>query len=212
MPASASCPLCDSQGKVFFESSLHRFYQCEHCLCLFRPQEDWPTRDEEQTRYLEHLNQVDDPRFQQFVAPITERVRALFEPSAKGLDFGAGHAPVITFVLQQAGYDIAAYDPLFFNQTELLNNKYDYVCSCEVVEHFHFPKQGFAQLRDLIVTAGKLFIKTYLYDESIDFARWNYKNDPTHVIIYHRDTMPYIQRTFGFSDVEVGEKLIEFSA
>ena len=35
----------------------------------------WPDRQAEQSRYLEHLNDVEDKRFQHFVSPITQAVQ-----------------------------------------------------------------------------------------------------------------------------------------
>ncbi|MCX4186834.1 methyltransferase domain-containing protein [Methylophaga sp. OBS4] len=171
----------------------------------------WPDNAQEKSRYLEHHNDVDDPRFQAFVAPITDRIQVDFTPQQRGLDFGAGHAPVITAVLTQRGYNIRPYDPLFFNQPECLRQLYDYICSCEVIEHFHRPDISFAQLDKILLPTGMLFCMTELYHEGIDFHRWNYKNDPTHVFIYHRNTMSYIARRYGFRKPQISGRLVIFS-
>jgi len=171
----------------------------------------WPDRTSEKNRYLEHLNDIDDKRFQQFVSPITRSVLETYQSNQQGLDFGAGHAPVITHVLLQKGYDIKAYDPLFFNEETLLEKQYDYICSCEVIEHFHNPAQSFSLLRRLLKPAGKLFCMTELYHEGVDFHRWNYKNDPTHVFMYHRNTISYIAEKYGFKIPEINARLVVFS-
>jgi len=64
----------------------------------------WPDKKLEKSRYLQHLNDIEDTRFQDFVSPITNRVLDEFNSAHKGLDFGAGHAPVISHVLQQHGF------------------------------------------------------------------------------------------------------------
>lgn len=170
----------------------------------------WPTREEEESRYLEHLNDVDDLRFQNFVSPITQHVMNHFTPTHHGLDFGAGHAPVITHVLRQAGYNIQAFDPLFFNDPTLLNHTYDYICSCEVIEHFHQPDLMFTQIVSLLAPKGRLLCMTELYHEGIHFHTWNYKNDPTHVFIYHRNTLSYIAQQYGLSLIEQSGRLAVF--
>lgn len=205
------CPLCGSVTTVFYQFRQRLYHQCGFCQAIILDRSLWPDRDQEKTRYLEHLNEVTDKRFQQFVSPITQRVAADFDSHHQGLDFGAGHAPVITHVLKQAGFDIAAYDPLFCDQPGLLEKQYDYLCSCEVIEHFHYPAESFGLLRSLLKPGGKLYCMTELYHEGIDFHRWNYKNDPTHVFIYHRNTISYIAEKYGFVLTEIMGRLIVFS-
>jgi SAM-dependent methyltransferase len=207
-----SCPLCRHQAALFYDFKQRFYYQCGFCSAIIKDPTTWPDRDTERSRYLEHLNQVDDARFQQFVSPITERVKQRYNVAEKGLDFGAGHAPVISHVLRQSGYDTAPYDPLFFNNPELLQQRYDYICSCEVIEHFHKPAESFALLRRLLNPGGSLFCMTELYHEAIDFHRWNYKNDPTHVFMYHRNTISYIADKFNFLGFSISGRLVEFSA
>ena len=38
---------------------------------------------------------------------------------------------------------------------------------------------------------------TLLYNENIDFNAWFYKNDPTHVFIYTKNTINYIAKTYN---------------
>ncbi len=51
---------------------------------------------------------------------------------------------------------------------------------------------------------------THLYDENIDFEKWYYKNDPTHVFIYQEKTIEYIAKEFGFSSFCIENRLITF--
>jgi hypothetical protein len=51
---------------------------------------------------------------------------------------------------------------------------------------------------------------TDIYDESIDFDKWYYKNDPTHIFMYQRRTFEWIKVNFGFSRVEIEDRLIRF--
>ena len=183
------CPLCQHTAKLFYDFRQRFFYQCDYCRAMIRDPATWPDREQEKKRYLEHLNDVEDPRFQRFVKPLTDSVRQSFGQ----------------------GFDIEAYDPLFFNRPELLQQQYDYICSCEVIEHFHHPAQSLSLLLQLLKPSAQLFCMTELFDDSIDFHRWNYKNDPTHVFIYHRKTIAYIAEKYGFSSFSVAGRLISFS-
>lgn len=205
-----ACPLCRAETRLFYDFKQRFYYQCTGCQAIIKDPASWPGREEEKRRYLEHLNEVGDLRFQRFVSPITESVRQHFTPQHQGLDFGAGHAPVITHVLAGQGYDIAAYDPLFFDRPALLEKQYDYICSCEVIEHFHRPAASFALLSQLLKPSGMLLCMTELYHETIDFHRWNYKNDPTHVFIYHIKTIRYIADKYGFSSFYIDGRLVVF--
>ena len=133
-----------------------------------------------------------------------------FLPADKGLDFGAGTGPVISKILKDNGFSIVQYDPFFHNYPNLLNDKYNFIACCEVIEHFYLPKQEFELLRNLLFSGGKLFCMTDLWDKSIDFHKWYYKNDQTHVFIYTKDTIRWIQKEIGFSSVTIDDRLLTF--
>jgi 2-polyprenyl-3-methyl-5-hydroxy-6-metoxy-1,4-benzoquinol methylase len=164
--------------------------------------------EEEKQQYLTHLNDVKDSRYQNFVRPIVDAVTAHFGPQHKGLDFGAGTGPVISWLLAQRGYEIVQYDPFFYPFPETLQREYDYIVACEVVEHFYHPEREFALLRNLLRKGGMLFIMTLLYDDSIAFSRWFYKNEDTHVFFYQAETFQWIQMRFAFSDLKIEKRLI----
>ncbi len=161
-------------------------------------------------RYQKHNNDIEDEGYRKFVAPITSAIMKDFTQNHKGLDFGAGTGPVISKILKDNGFSIKLYDPFFHNNPKLLEEKYDYIAACEVIEHFHNPKKEFSLLKELLQPNGKLYCMTNLYNESIDFKNWDYISDITHVFFYHKNTILYIKEEFGFSDVEIKERLITF--
>jgi len=169
-----------------------------------------PDSNSEKLRYEEHINDVEDKGYQKFVSPITSAILKDFLRTDKGLDFGAGTGPVISKVLTDNEFSIVQYDPFFHNNPNLLNAKYNYIACCEVMEHFYRPKKEFKLLRNLLQPSGKLYCMTDLYDESIDFHKWYYKNDQTHVFIYHKNSIDWIQKEIGFSDVLINGRLITF--
>lgn len=171
---------------------------------------DYVTSKAEKARYEEHNNDVDDKGYQAFVYPIVQAVLNDYGKKHKGLDFGSGTGPVITKLLRDRGYEIDIYDPFFANNKERLKETYDYIVCCEVVEHFHNPRLEFNRLKSMLNPGGSLYIKTELYSEGIDFDSWYYKNDPTHVFIYHAEAMKYIEKQFGFYDMIIEKDMISF--
>lgn len=201
------CPLCKSNSNNFYKKV---YYQCVNCYGLFRPAQLLPTLEAEKNRYETHNNDVENEGYQNFVSPITNAILENHDAEDVGLDFGAGSGPVIANMLERKGYKPLLYDPIFHIYPELLERKYDYIFACEVIEHLHNPYEEFSRLYNILNTNGKLYCMTHLYDKSIDFDRWYYKNDFTHVFIYTRETIHWIATEIGFSDYKIDDRLITF--
>lgn len=207
----SECLLCGNPGKLFFEDTHRVFYKCEVCEGIFVPSDLLPNEQTEIERYRSHNNDVEDLRYQNFVSPIVNAVMKDFEPGkCRGLDFGAGTAPVITKLLRDKDFEVSPYDPFFHDKPELLETQYDFIICCEVMEHFHNPLEEFQRLRSLLYPGGKIYCMTHLFSEDIYFDTWYYKNDPTHVLIYQTKTLQYIKNYVGFSAVRSRKRLIIF--
>ena len=131
-----NCPLCNSTSTLFCEKPKHLFYKCTNCEGIFRPDHTFLTAEAEKEHYEKHNNDVFDEHYQAFVSPIVNAILIDFFPEAKGLDFGSGTGPVIAKMLTDKGYQVQNYDLFFANEPSLLNQKYDYVSCCEVMELF----------------------------------------------------------------------------
>lgn len=204
------CLLCQSTTKEFFEKDDKEYFQCTNCHSVMMNTKDYISSEKEKERYEEHNNDVYDKRYQNFVSPIVEGVLKDYNKNHKGLDFGSGTGPVITKLLRDKGYTIEVYDPFFANDKEKLNNTYDYIVCCEVMEHFHHPRLEFERLKSMLNPEGNLYLKTTIYNETIDFNEWYYKNDPTHVFFYHKKGLEYIKNEFGFSEMMIDKNLIVY--
>ena len=207
---SHNCPLCNSTSTLFCEKTKHLFYKCNTCHGIFRPKHTILTAEEEKTHYEKHNNDVFDERYQNFVSPIVNAVLQDFSSEAKGLDFGSGTGPVIAKMLTDKGYQVQNYDLFFANEPSLLNQKYDYISCCEVMEHFHQPYKEFELLKSLLLPKGKLYCKTEVFNNQKPFENWYYKDDFTHVFIYQHKTLEWIKTKFHFSNLVIKEKLIVF--
>jgi SAM-dependent methyltransferase len=176
-------------------------------MAVFVIAADLPKREEEIERYELHDSDTEDAGYRKFVAPITKGILRDFTSQHKGLDFGAGTSAIISAVLRENGYDIQNYDPYFHNNPKLLNEKYDYISSCEVIEHFYKPAKEFKRLREMLREGGKLYLMTDIYDGR-DFGSWYYKNDPTHVFFYTKETFAWICENYGFREFFIEKRLV----
>ena len=204
------CPLCHSDAPLFYSDEQH-YFRCPECRAIFVASWDLPNAKSEKERYELHSSDTEDVGYRKFVSPITDAVVQDFLPSSRGLDFGAGHSAIISVVLKEKGYSIVNYDPYFHNYPELLSKQYDYITSCEVIEHFYHPRREFKRLREMLREGGRLYLMTDIYDESIDFASWYYKLDPTHVFFYTEETFAWICQFYGFKSFHRHKRLVVFS-
>lgn len=205
-----NCRLCDSKLYLYNESRNRIYLSCNNCGSIQLHPNFFLSQDLEKERYKKHNNDINDKKYQAFVSPIVNYVLKNFNTSHQGLDFGAGTGPVISKLLKDRKYNIQLFDPLFWNNPNLLNEKYDYVFACEVIEHFNNPKKEFSLLKSLLKPNGKLIIMTILYNDTIDFSSWFYKNDETHVFFYTKKTLDYIQSHYDFKKVYIEDRLIVF--
>lgn len=199
------CPLCQN---LLSKEKDPEYYECGTCKALVKKKELWPDSIYEKSRYLEHNNDVTDERYQKFTSPITSYILKKFSSLDKGLDFGSGTGPVISSMLEQHNYIVKKYDPYFANFPDLLNQKYDYVFACEVVEHFYNPRAEFLKLKSLLKSGGALILMTLLYNDDLDFKNWRYRMDPTHVFIYQKETFQFIKESMGFNKLNIEQRLI----
>lgn len=205
-----TCVLCADPTDLSFVVDQKKYYHCQQCGAIFLDAQHYLCPSEEKRRYEQHNNDVHDRKYQQFVEPMVRRIQEQFTPHHRGLDFGAGQGPVVAKLLMDQGFSVRLYDPFFLNDKEALQEQYDYIVCCEVIEHFFSPAKEFQLLRSLLKERGALFCKTELLRDDVDFSRWYYKNDPTHVFFYRPKTLLWIQQHFNFSYWNIHEGVICF--
>ena len=205
-----TCRLCE-HDMVYYDSARQRdYYRCPQCDSIQLKTSQILSRELEEKVYLTHHNDVKDPHYQAFVSPITNYILNHFSPTDKGMDFGAGTGPVITEMLKSKKYLVTLYDPFFYPNETLLSRNYHYIFACEVIEHFNQPKQSFDQLYYLLRPGGSWIFMTNIFNDQIDFQRWHYKNDETHVIFYTKKTFEYIKEHYQLDELIIQNRLIVF--
>lgn len=204
------CTLCSSKTQHFYWSGKKQYVRCINCKSVLLCPDYYIDPEKEKERYAEHNNDVTDPRYQNFLHPVTSRIEVDFNTDSTGLDYGCGTGPVATEVLKKKGYHINLFDPFFVNQPEVLKQPYNFIICSEVMEHFHLPYKEFRQLYNLLLPGGKLYCKTSTFSDTIDFDKWYYKNDPTHVFFYTEESLNWIKNHFSFREVEHLPDLIMF--
>lgn len=202
------CILCRCETELFFQFKNRNYFKCLNCHSVMLDQNDYISPEKEKLRYESHNNDVMDERYQRYASPFIKAVMNDYSKHHLGLDFGSGTGPVITKLLRDQGYSVNIYDPFFADDKDKLKFQYDYIVCCEVMEHFHNPYSEFERLRLLLKPMGTLYLKTSLYDESIDFNKWYYKNDLTHVFFYHKKALEFIMNHFGFNELIIKKDLI----
>lgn len=75
---------------------------------------------------------------------------------------------------------------------QLLHHQYDFICCFRVFEHFRTPAKEWSLIETLLKPGGWLAISTPLLTSLTAFAKWHYKNNPTHVSFYQQQTFAYL--------------------
>ena len=196
---------------MFHKSLKALYHKCASCGAVFMDESCFLPPEQEKKRYETHNNDVNDEGYRGFVLPLVTAVTQRYTPHHRGLDFGCGAGPVASVMLGEKGYKTALYDPFFHDNPEALKGKYDYIICSEVAEHFKEPLKEFMLLKSLLKPGGSLFCMTELINETMNFEKWTYKNDPTHVIFYTIRTLARAADRAGFAALETGGRLHIFS-
>ncbi len=193
------CPLChNDKSYLEFQRRDGDYYRCRNCDFVFEDPDLRLALDEEKSRYDLHHNDPDDPDYREFLRPVVQVIQNERQRSAKGMDFGCGPGPALGKMLQERGFDITLYDPLYFNNPQALDRKYDFITLTEVIEHFFHPDQEFEKLKNLMNFNSILVVMTSILYPDMDFLEWHYPSDPTHVSFYSQECMEWIADRWGW--------------
>lgn len=193
------CRVClGADLDVFHEQDDLVYWSCSRCQAVFLDKKNLPHAHEEIKRYLEHNNEPADPGYRRFLNRLAQPLQQKIDVQALGLDYGCGPGPALAMMFREAGYCMELYDPFFYPDTNVLEQKYCFITCSETVEHFHRPYEEFLRLDRMLCYGGWLGIMTCFLDDSQDFGRWYYRRDPTHVVFYRIRTFKVLAGIFGW--------------
>lgn len=192
MPQFSHCPLCGGFETLPFHSDKRRtFERCQACQLVHVPPRYYLDSSAERAEYDKHQNFFQDLGYRKFLSRLSEPLLKRLPKRAQGLDFGCGPGPALAHMLREAGCTVDLYDVFYEPDPVVLTKSYDFICATEVAEHLHCPGAVFDQLWDLLLPGGYLGLMTKLVRDETAFASWHYKNDPTHVCFFSRETFQW---------------------
>jgi len=153
--------------------------------------------EDERKRYELHRNDSRDRGYRTHLLKVLDPLRDYISKGV-ALDFGCGQSPATSEILQQRGFTVFRYDPIFAPDEALLQHMYDCVVCIEVAEHFFSPKREFSALYRLLKPGGWLAMSTKLRTPDQEIETWWYAKDPTHVSLYGRETVDWIEGAWGW--------------
>ncbi|MCC6208714.1 MAG: class I SAM-dependent methyltransferase [Gammaproteobacteria bacterium] len=190
---SDACPLCGApEAAPHHRDGVRAYLRCAACGLIHVPARHHLTADREKQRYDLHNNDPADAGYRRFLAQLLEPLALRLAPGATGIDYGCGPGPALAMMLEQAGFPMRLYDPYYAPDPGVLRREYDFLTSTEAAEHFARPDREWQRIVSLVRPGGWIGIMTSLHDSVPSFADWHYKNDPTHVCFYARQTFEWL--------------------
>ena len=190
------CPLCHAENVAhFFADKFRDYLRCQTCHLIFVPTKFHLSLAAEKSEYDQHQNSPTDSGYRKFLSRLFEPLQQAVSQTGKlshGLDFGSGPGPTLSAMFEEVGHIMRIYDPFYAPDKMALDTQYDFVTASEVVEHFRKPADNLDQLWSLVKPNGTLGVMTKLALDREAFSRWHYKNDPTHVAFYARETFQWL--------------------
>lgn len=206
-----SCPLCFLGQSVLFHRDTRREYvRCAQCALVFVPPRYYLSRAEEKSYYDLHQNTPQDLGYRHFLARMFNPLQQAIQPNSVGLDFGSGPGPTLSVMLQAAGHRVDIYDPFYAPDELVFKCCYDFITATEVVEHLQLPGGELDRLWQLLKPGGVLGIMTKMVIDHAAFERWHYKNDPTHIAFFSRETFFWLSEQWQAELVYYGTDVVLF--
>ncbi|GGQ05474.1 methyltransferase [Shewanella litoralis] len=162
----------------------------------------------ERQRYGRAQRSSKQKQLSQFVLPLLQQISQQQAGRLTGLNFGRILDAKSQQTIVEAGHQVNQYDPFFAADQSVLSQHYDFVCCYRVFEHFRHPYREWNLLNQLIKPNGWLAISTPLMTDKALFAKWHYKNNPTHVSFYQQATFEYLASNSDFELLFASKDLV----
>ena len=209
---SIYCPLCKNTigSSYFYSDSQRDYYRCSNCNLIHVPPFQYLSREDELTEYDKHQNSQSDPGYRKFLNRLFLPLNTRLNPGSYGLDFGSGPGPTLSVMFEEEGHFMSLYDPFYAPDKSVLNNQCDFITASEVVEHLHNPAIELNLLWSILKPGGWLGLMTKLALDKEIFSKWHYKNDPTHVCFFSKETMEWMALKWKAEIFFIGNDVVLF--
>jgi hypothetical protein len=187
------CPLCHGRRiDPYHQDKQREYLSCRSCKLVFVPLHQHLSAIDEKAYYDLHDNQLDDPGYRRFLERLFVPLSQHLPAQSAGLDFGCGPGPLLAEMFQQAGHDVAVYDPYYASDKSVLSGRYDFITLSEVVEHLAEPGLDLDRLWTALAPEGWLGIMTKRVRDQAAFRSWHYITDPTHISFFSEATLHWL--------------------
>ena len=208
MPIDA-CPLCNSNlTENFYRDSYRQYLKCSICDFVFVPKIYHLSEKDERARYDTHNNDPEDDRYRNFLSQLLNPLQERIPKNASGLDFGSGSGPTLSLMLEERGYSVDLYDKFYARNDAVFEKQYDFITASEVVEHLRQPLIELSRLMVLLKNNGVLAIMTQILTPQIDFDKWYYKNDPSHIGFFSEKALNYLAKKWQSELYVISERVV----
>lgn len=192
-----SCPLCQSSSLSDYHRDRRRTYLfCIKCHLVFVPKQFHVDEIEEKRIYDLHENKPEDSGYRRFLSRLSTPLLEHLGECNKGLDFGCGSGPALAAMLVEKGHLMSLYDIIYFDNKEVLDDEYDFICATEVFEHLRHPAEEISRLFTMLKRGGWLAIMTKLVLDKEAFSKWHYIQDQTHICFYSKETFQFLSEQY----------------
>lgn len=203
------CPLCENDKVAdYYQDKKRPYLQCTNCSLVFVPASHHLSPSMEKAEYDKHENDLNDQGYINFLSRLINPMLERIEVNSHGLDMGCGPAPALAKQFEKLGHTMSLFDLYYFNDDTVLQQRYDFVTCTEVIEHIAKPKAFVELLLNLLKPNASLGLMTKLVINPERFANWHYKNDPTHICFYSRETFDFIANKYNLNVEFVGQDVI----
>ncbi len=201
------CILCESLStKLFHHSENREYHHCNECDLVFVPPKFWVSTKDEKKKYDNHQNSPDDSGYCSFLDRLLLPLQSYLKDGAKGLDFGSGPGPTLSYLMEQRGYEMDIYDIFYHDEKSLFQKRYEFITTTEVIEHLHHPMDELKRLWSMLEDGGVLGLMTAFRVDG--FENWYYKRDLTHIAFYTPKTFEFISKKLGAKIVYIEDGVV----
>jgi len=213
--AEIVCEICGHGVRTIHDGRFEiDYYYCKNCEFMFMDDEKIVPPEQEQKRYLAHINTPDDTEYVDMLKRFIEiSIKPFHKNITTALDFGSGPGPVLSMLLKKMGFEVDIYDIYFAPQKVYRGKTYDLITCTEVLEHVKNPLEILKELKKHLNPGAILAIMTLFHPvEGLSpanasvFNNWWYRRDPTHISFFRPETFRYISRVLDMAILMIDEK------